>query len=419
MDNVDGKNSSQQGSPNPGTLWFVLACLAVTMAIAVVPSAGLFAQQGPPWLAVAVGLAVFPVLPLLWHGLAELRSREGSTPWLSPKTRFGLRSLAVALVVLGVSFVDLGPKQVVQNLRNLAGRIYSRPEPQPAPTPPPAKEAPKQVTFYGLEPFIPADASLAVGLAGSAAMEQLLAAHGVDTREKIAALQTCKIDFVNARVLIASRGRGTNMIVIRAPGITDERNLYCLVGVMGPNRLQLRPDEHDGNKLLHITGLLPRPLSFRIVDQSTVIAVDQEWNDTSETKLFANVTATPMGRLALPLGRVDRTAPLWVASVDETPAGAWDLAIDSRQDGKMFKLQGSATPPSGEADRAEISLRVPLAFASALPESAVALGIRGVVAAVVATGAARSAATTLPVPPPPAAPPKGAAVPKPAVAPTP
>jgi hypothetical protein len=99
-----------------------------------------------------------------------------------------------------------------------------------------------------------------------------------------------------------------------------------------------------------------------------------------------------------PLLRLDRTTPLWVVSVEETEQGTWDLAIDSREDGDLFKLQGSATPPSREADRAQFSLRFPLPFARALPESAVALGIRGVVAAVAATGGLASAAGTVSVP---------------------
>jgi hypothetical protein len=95
------------------------------------------------------------------------------------------------------------------------------------------------MTPFGLEPFIPADASLAVGLSGSAAMQQLFATQGVDTREKLTALATCKIDFTNARVLIASRGAGSHLIVVRAPGIAEDRNLYCLAGVMGEGRVQV------------------------------------------------------------------------------------------------------------------------------------------------------------------------------------
>jgi hypothetical protein len=140
---------------------------------------------------------------------------------------------------------------------------------------------------------------------------------------------------------------------------------------------------------------------FRLLDPTTLIATDEGWQDTADQKLFADDLATARGRLALPLLRVDRTTPLWVVSVDETPEGTWDLALDSRQEGNLFRLQGSSTPPSGEGDRAQISVRVPLAFARALPESTVALGIRGVVAAIAATGAWQSPAKILPAPPKP------------------
>jgi hypothetical protein len=325
---------------------------------------------------------VFPILPLAWHGVAVVVGREGG-PLLTTPSRFAARSLAVALLVLGVSFGNLGPEQLGKNLSDLVGRVRGKPAAKPAPPQTPASSAP--LATHGLEPFLPADATLVVGLSGSAAMEQLLAAHGVDTREKLAALATCKIDFVNARILIAKRGSGTQMIVVRAPGITEERNLYCLVGVMGRERFEVRAEGSGSTKTLHVTGILPRPIAFRPLDQTTVIATDEAWQDTADNKLFVN--GNPTGRLAVPLLRVDRTAPLWVASVDEMAQGTWDLALDSRQEGNLFKLRGSATPPSGEGDRAEISLRVPLGFARALPESAVALGIRGVVAAVLATSA--------------------------------
>jgi len=323
----------------------------------------------------------------LWHGLADK-----GTDAHGARSRFALRSLAVALVVLGVSLGDLGPKRVGQNLRALAARIRAKPAVKTG------VPFPAQAKFHGLESFIPADASLAVGLAGSTAVEQLLGAHGVDTRTKLAALATCKIDFTNARILVAARGRETHKIVVRAPGIGDQRNLYCLVGVMGQEHLQLGSD--GGARTVQVSGLRSRPLIFRLLDPTTLIATDEDWQATADQKLFADDLASARGRLALPLLRVDRATPLWVVSVDETGQGTWDLAIDSRQEGNLFKLQGSATPPSGEGDRAQFSLRVPLAFASALPESAVALGIRGVVAAVAATSAVPILPTAATKPPP-------------------
>jgi hypothetical protein len=397
MDNVDRTDPSEPTPGRSGAPWFLLACSAAAAVVALVPCAGLLAQRSPTWVVVAAGLAVFPFLPLLWHGLAEARATTHGVA-SRPGARFALRALAVALLVLAVSFGDLGPSGVVRNVRDLIGHVYpgfaAKPAPPPTPVVPLTPAVPN-----GLEPFIPADATLVVGLAGSAAMEQLLAAHGVDTREKLAALATCKIDFVNARVLIATRGSGTRMIVLRAQGITDERNLYCLVGVMGRDRLQFHTDGTGPSKTLYVSGLLSHPLTFRLLDPTTIIATDESWQDTAGQKLFSAEGATPQGRLALPLSRIDRSASVWAASVDETSQGTWDLALDSHQEGSTFKLQGSSTPPSGEADRAQFSVRVPLAFARALPESAVALGIRGVVTAVVATGASLSPPKALPAGP--------------------
>lgn len=397
MSQLDGKPPSPQSS-SAGAPWFFLGCSLLAVVAALVPYAALLERQSPPWLALAVGLCVFPVLPLLWLGLAESR-RPRPLPRFSLWTRFGLRTLAVGLVVLGVSLGDLGPTQVVHSLRDLVARL--RPKPPAKPTPLPRPRAP-----FGLEPFIPADATLVVGLAGSGAMEQLLAAHGVDTREKLAALATCKIDLANARVLIAMRGRETHLIVVRAPGIADERDLYCLVGVMGADRLQLHANALGG-KTLEVKGLLSRALTFRVFDPSTLVAVDESWQKTVDKKLFTDDLAAAQGPLVGALARVDRGAPLWAASVDETAQGSWDLAIDSREEDGTLKLQGSSTPPSGEKDRAQIAVRVPLAFAQALPETAVALGVRGVVAAIVATSAAASPAAV----PSPASPPGPAAKP--------
>ena len=369
-------------------MWLLLSCSAAAIVIAMVPCAGLLAQQSPTWLVVGAGAAIFPLLPLLWHGLAEARRKDRGAASSASRTRFALRSLALALVVLGVSLGDVGPRRVVQNLADIIGRVRAKPAATPAPTPPSPRAAASQpIARHGLESFIPADATLVVGLAGSAAMEQLLAAHGVDTRDKLAALATCKIDLESARILIAARGSGTHIIVVRAPGISDERNLYCLVGVMGSDRLQIRTEGTGASRTLVVNGFLSRSMTFRLLDPATVIATDEAWQNTADKKLFPAGDDAVEGRLALPLARVDRSATLWSASVAETPRGTWDLALHARVEGNLFKLQGSSIPPSGDGDRAEIAVSVPLGFASALPEGAVALGMRGVVAAVVATGA--------------------------------
>lgn len=383
MNPLDRTPPSSSRARGAASLWLLLSCSVVAIAVALLPGSAVFARRGPTWLAVGAGLAVFPILPFLWHGLAEARASARAVAPFTGRTRLGLRTLAVALLVLAASLAALGPKRALEHVTQLVARLHVRPSPTKATLPPPAVP-------FGLEPLIPADASLAVGLAGPAVMQRL-AAYGVDTRERLAALATCKIDFANARVLIAARGTGTRMIVVRAPGITDARNLYCLVGVLGPDRVQVGTEVSDGGRILHVKGWSAQPLTFRVLDDSTMIATDPSWQATAAKKLFADEPDASKGRLAVPLGRVRLVAPLWIAGVTETPEGTWDLAIDASQEGNRFKLKGNVTPPSGEEDRADVSASVPLTFAAALPEAAMALGIRGAITAIAAATAASSA----------------------------
>ena len=370
------------------SLWPFLLCSLLAIAAALTLCAGLLAQKKPTWLAIGAGLATFPFLPLFWHLLGETGPQDRSAALLSGRDRLALRTLAVALVILGVSLANLGPGQVVANLRDLMGVLRSKPSTD-------AQAELRSVTTegarHGLESFIPADATMVVGLAGSTAVEQLLAAHGITARAELSALATCQIDFAHARILIAMRGDGAQTIVVRASGIADERNLYCLVGVLGADQIQIRPEGKGDARTFQVSGFLSHALTFRMLDPSTVIATEGAWRDSEGQRLFAADGNTAKGGLAQPILRVDRVALLWMVSADKTPQGVWDFAIDCRQDGSMLNLRGSATPPSGEADRAELSLRLPLAFVRSLPDRMVSLGISGVVAAAMAAHAELSA----------------------------
>jgi hypothetical protein len=385
-------------------LWLLVLGALLGIAAGLTLGASLFAHQQPTWLAVGAGLATFPFLPLLWHLLGENGSKGRPEGIFSGRSRLALRALAVALMVLGVSLGNLGPKQMIGNVSDLTSVLRSKPAPEAAPEIRPVTTTGAR---HGLESFIPADATMVVGLAGSDAVEQLLAAHGITARAELSALATCQIDFANARILIATRA-GAQMIVVRASGIADERNLYCLVGVLGANQVQIRSEGTGAGKTLQVNGFLSRTLTFRTLDASTVIATDEAWKDSEGKKLFAADGNTAQGRLGPPILRVDRGAPLWMVSADETPKGAWDLALDCRQDGALLNLRGSATPPSGEADRAELSVRVPLAFVRTLPQQAVSLGIRGIMAAATVANAGMSPPPAA-APTPPATPPKDTA----------
>lgn len=92
-----------------------LVLLVVGAVMFELPGAWLFARGAPWWTALAVGLLVFPVVPLGWHLLGERKRKRGlaaaaasAKPGLKPKAstltggdRFKMRLVAVALIALG------------------------------------------------------------------------------------------------------------------------------------------------------------------------------------------------------------------------------------------------------------------------------------------------------------------------------
>jgi len=382
---VDGTNMNDPASPTPPRrLWLLLPSVAVSLTVALIPWVGLLSQKVPPWYAAGAALALGLVLPLAWHYWVEAGTgRSGG----ASKLRLSLRILAMAGLILGVSLCELGPRGVYRNLGVVFGRFTFLTAGRGTPSPTGSVSDAGTTVRPGLDGLIPADATLAVGLSGSAAMRQLLSAHGLDSREKLDAFATCKIDIENAQVLVAKRLDGAQLVVVRAQGIGDERNLYCLVGVVGSNRLQIQIEGTGSAKTFLVQGLLPRPLLFRPLDATTVAATDAVWLPTADRKIFVDGSASP-APLAIPLRRVDRTAPVWSAGIVDSPSGIWDLAVDARLDGNHYRLHATSVPPWGDGDQAEFDGKMPLTFASALPEGALSVGVQGVVSALGATGLA-------------------------------
>src|SRR5687768_16408543 len=155
-----------RSSPSPALL---VPCLLIALLCAFVPVASLRKLGAPWWLAIVAALLAFPILPFLWHTLTERRraaARDGTGPALE---RFGLRSLGVGLLVLAVSFANLGPRQLGVALVTLV-----RPPRAVAPPPPPVPDTarPRPANRHELEPFLPADASAVVALSDPALMRQ-------------------------------------------------------------------------------------------------------------------------------------------------------------------------------------------------------------------------------------------------------
>ena len=384
---------NEEGPKPSGRLWLLLPSIAIAIAVALVPCAGLLARKLPLWLAAVAVLALFPVLPLLWHVLAETGSGGVFAP--ASRTRLSLRILSIAFLALGVSLCDLGTQGILRTVSEGYSflPLHSTPkvEKEPAPAPKPAPLPPMKTNAqHGLEAFIPADATAVVGLSGQAAIHRLLSAYGFDTPEKREAFATCKIDVDHALLLIAMRGGGGRMIVVRAQGMGDERSLYCLVGVLGSSPVRARFEGMGDSRVFLVQGILPTPLQFRLLDATTLGATDEAWRTAGDERVFVNGVPT-QGRLAAPLRRLDRSAAFWSASVVDLPGGSWDLSLEGRIEQGRFRLLGTSVPPSGEADRADLDLHFPVTFAPSLPEELLSGGIRTMLSFVASTGESLSA----------------------------
>ena len=366
--------------------WVLIPCALVALFCALVPALGLRALGAPIWAAIIAGLMVFPALPFIWHAIAE-RQRAPGKGWPDVAIeRFGVRSILVGLLALAVSLANLGPRRVASELAGLVRPRASETTLIPAPAKPAGTPLPvvPAESRHELEPFIPADAHAVVALSDPAVMRQLLASAGADTQDKLTALQKCQVIVDRARLLVAARDPDTRLIVVRAPGVTDPRNLYCLAGFLGSERLKLRFTSDKPPVRFEVDGLVPRTLRFTAIDDQTVLAVEGAWTQPDARKPIDPATATvESAPLAAVMARVDRGASLWSAAVFKTAQGPWDLALDARLQGDHLRLRGSSIPPSGEANKAVVETRVPLSFASALPGVALNQGLRGLLALLV------------------------------------
>jgi hypothetical protein len=359
--------------------WFPFASLPIAALLALVPLASLRALGAPTWLAIGAALAVFPVLPIAWHLLAEHPS-----PPLRPRApldRLALRSLLIGLVVLAVSLSALGLRKSGGVLMGLwpghkAGARRSTVTLPTGPTGPRRHE---------LESFIPADARMVVALSGSKVLADVLVAEHADARDRLGALEKCQIPFDGALLLIAVREKGTRLVVVRAPGITELRNLYCLIGVLGSSHVNLRFTSDHPPVSFEIDGLFPTPLHFSAVDDHTLVMSEGGWAAGVPKKLFTDHD-TVEGPLAAPLERLDRGANLWAAGVTGPEADVWDLALDAHLQDKRLRVHATSTPPAGSDDRAELEMTVPSAFAAALPRRALEEGLGGAFTVLMAAG---------------------------------
>ena len=96
-------SSTKDRAPLSRRVLIVLAMVLGGAVMFLLPSAYAIDRGWSRVVALVVGLSAFPVVPLTWHAIAELRRRKrdpGDSP-LTGRDRFTLRLLAVAALTLG------------------------------------------------------------------------------------------------------------------------------------------------------------------------------------------------------------------------------------------------------------------------------------------------------------------------------
>ncbi len=97
-------------------LGFAILAIATPLLGIWIGSSLAKAFDGPVWLPIAAGALCFPVLPLVWEGVARWRRRSATrTPVLTLFDRLVLRTLSINLVFVG-SLLGLYPSMVFSSL---------------------------------------------------------------------------------------------------------------------------------------------------------------------------------------------------------------------------------------------------------------------------------------------------------------
>ncbi|HEY0705908.1 MAG TPA: hypothetical protein VGG33_03885, partial [Polyangia bacterium] len=374
--------------------WWPVGLLLALLGILVLVS-GLRALGVDGWLAFILATALLGLAPLVWHLLAERQRRLGSS--LGVADRFAVRAGTVSLLALVATLANVGPRTAGERVYALV-KSWSTPKPAEKPKEPALLPVtPKTPARHELESFIPADAGLVVALSGPAMLGHLLTQQSGQVKNGLEALGKCQIGVDRARVLIAAKNHDTRMIVVRAPGITDQRNLYCVVGILGSGNVALRITNERSPLRFEVTGLMARPMKFEGVDGETVVMVDEGWAASANKKLFVGADSA-QGPLGPIIGKADRGASLWSAALGQTETGPVDLIFEASPRDSLLHMHASAANPAGTEPRAEFTARVPVGFVNALPAAALTQGIGGLlkIASALAGGLPAAASSETP-----------------------
>lgn len=355
-----------------GALALLLSCAAAFLLYANARVLGWPSQHS-----LAVAAVALVAVPIVWHVLAERQRRvvDGGM------TRLLWRCFAVNALLAAGAIVSLSPQGAWSRARDHLPRrnvavAPVAPASPVAPALPPSKPV---APGDGLEAFVPGDATWALRLSGTQALQSLLAANGTDGQEKLEALKKCHIDLESADVVVAARKPGEVMALVRAPGLSDQGNLYCLVGALGNERLVLHFETNAPRPRFTATGLVPdATVTFAEVTANTLLMVAPAWKDLVEQRFAGKGAPMREGILAEPFSRIDRKARVWAVGVAESNDGARDIAMNATVQNATLAVHATAVPPAGRTQMAKLELTLPLDFVGTLPQKAWWQGAQGV-----------------------------------------
>ena len=329
----------------------------------------------------AVAAAALVAVPVLWHVLAERQRRMAN----GGGTRLLWRCFAVNALLATGAIVSMGPQGAWSRARDhLPKRTVAVAPVAPAlpvaPAVPPSKPV---APGDGLEAFVPGDAIWALRLSGVQALQSMLAANGGDGHGKLEALKKCHIDLSSADVVVAARKPGEVMAIVRAPGLSDQGNLYCLVGALGNEQLVLRFDTNAAQPRFSATGLVPdATVTFAEITTNTLLMVAPSWKDLVEQRFAGKGAPMREGLLSEPFSRIDNKANVWAVGVAESDEGARDIAMNANVENAALMVHATAVPAAGRLQMAKLELTLPVDFLRTLPQNAWWHGARGVFEAV-------------------------------------
>lgn len=305
--------------------------------------------------------------------------------------RFGLRSAAIALIVLGSTAATPGPRIVTNSVSKFLGigtvaevsaahKVVS-----PIATQPQVGEA----TFesHPLQQMVPSDANWVVAVRGVTAGVPLLRSHSRDMSDVIDALGHCQVPLDKIALLIAGRAESEQMVALHGPGISEVSKLYCLVGVLGRNRAELSMSDPTGNGTITIASqLIGQSMNFKKRDANTLLAVSPTWQSSVDARLAGSVGGIEVGALAGAFHRLSPAAPGWMLARAGVSPG-WDVAIAVSENAGTGRLAMSARSPLGDEQRVELELQSPLQLATVLPEGVFFEGLRSMLQSILRVGA--------------------------------